>query len=227
MTIQITWFSHSAFKLDINGTIVVIDPFLTGNPLASTTADKIDADFILLTHAHGDHLGDTVSIAQRTNAKVIAVYEIVTWLGAHGVENSHGQNTGGSYKHPFGDVKFVKAEHSSSFPDGTYGGQACGIVLSVDNKRLYFAGDTALFSDMKLVGEMEIDLACLPIGDNLTMGPTDAVTATKWIHPNAVFPIHYNTFPSIVQDAAGWARTVNNETSSQAIVVDPGSSFSV
>src|SRR5689334_10417685 len=227
MTIKITWFSHSAFQLDINGAAIVIDPFLTGNPLASTSADKINADYILLTHGHGDHFGDTVSIAQRTKAQVVAMAEITYWLNAHGVENCHAQNTGGSHTFPFGDVKFVKAEHSSSLPDGTYAGQACGIILTVDNKRLYFAGDTALFSDLKLIGESEIDLACLPIGDNFTMGPTDAVTATKWIHPKAVFPIHYNTFPVIVQDAAGWAQHVSNETSSQAIVVDPGSSFSI
>src|SRR5258708_11005169 len=133
----------------------------------------------------------------------------------------------GSYKHPFGEVKFVKAEHSSSFPDRTYAGEARGTLTAVDNKRLYFAGDTALFSDMKLIGEMEIDLACLPIGDNYTMGPSDAVIATKWIHPRTVFPIHYNTWPLLVQDAAGWAQRINNETSAQAIVVDPGSTFSV
>jgi L-ascorbate metabolism protein UlaG (beta-lactamase superfamily) len=227
MTIKITWFSHSAFQLDIDGIIVLVDPFITGNPLATISADELDADYILLTHAHGDHLGDTVPIAERTNAQVIGMAEVAYWMEAHGIENTHAQNTGGSYRHPFGEVKFVKAEHSSSFPDGTYGGQACGIVLTTDDKRLYFAGDTALFSDMKLVGELEIDLACLPIGDNFTMGPSDAVTATKWIHPKAVFPIHYNTFPVIVQDAAGWARRVNNETSAQAIVVDPGSGFSI
>jgi len=227
MTIKITWLSHSAFQLDINGAAILIDPFITGNPLASTTADQLDADFILLTHAHGDHFGDTMPIAQRTNAKVIGVAEVSYWLEAHGISNTHGQNTGGSYKHPFAEVKFVKAEHSSSFPDGTYAGQACGIILTVDNKRLYFAGDTALFSDLKLVGELEIDVAFLPIGDNFTMGPSEAITATKWIHPRAVFPIHYNTFPLIVQDAAGWARRVNNETSAQAIVVDPGTSFTV
>ena len=227
MTIKITWLGHSAFKLDINGTGILIDPFLTDNPLASTTADKVDADYILLTHAHGDHLGDTVPIAQRTNAQIIAVAEICHWMEDNGLENTHAQNTGGSFRHPFADVKFVKAEHSSSFPDKRYGGQACGIVISVDGKRVYFAGDTALFSDMKLIGELEIDLACLPIGDNYTMGPSDAVIATKWIHPRAVFPIHYNTWPLLVQDAAGWARRVNNETSAQAIVVDPGSSFSI
>jgi L-ascorbate metabolism protein UlaG (beta-lactamase superfamily) len=227
MTIKVTWLSHSGFLLDIDGVAVLIDPFLTGNPLAAANPDEILADFILLTHGHGDHLGDTVQIAKRTNAQVIGTWEIGEWLLRQGVTNVHQQNTGGGMQHPFGHVKLVKADHSSSFPDGSYAGQACGIVLTADNKRLYFAGDTALFSDMRLIGEMGIDVAFLPIGDNFTMGPEDSLRAIEWIAPGAVFPIHYNTFDVIYQDVAAWAQRVHNETKARAIVVDPGSSFSI
>jgi L-ascorbate metabolism protein UlaG (beta-lactamase superfamily) len=227
MAIKVTWLSHSAFRLDINEMVVLIDPFLSGNPLAAADPDEIPADFILLTHAHGDHLGDTVEIAKRTGAQVIGSWEIGEWMLRQGVQNVHQQNTGGGFIHPFGHTKFVKADHSSSFPDGTYGGQANGIVLTINGMRLYFAGDTALFSDMHLIGEMGIEVAFLPIGDNFTMGPEDSIRAIQYIRPRATFPIHYNTFPVIHQDASAWARRVHNETSAKAIVVDPGSSITV
>jgi L-ascorbate metabolism protein UlaG (beta-lactamase superfamily) len=227
MTILVTWLSHSGFHLDINGASVLIDPFLTGNPLATISPDSLPADYILLTHAHGDHLGDTVAIAKRTGATVIGTFEIHVWLQKQGVQRTHAQNTGGGYMHPFGHVKLVKADHSSSFPDGTYGGQACGIVLTADNKRLYFAGDTALFSDMSLIGDMGIDVAFLPIGDNYTMGPDESLRAIEWIRPESAFPIHYNTFDVIAQDPAAWAQQVNNETRAKPIVIDPASHFTV
>ncbi len=227
MAIKITWLSHSGFKLDIDGASILIDPFLTGNRLATISPEALPADYILLTHGHGDHVGDTVPIAQRTNAMVIGVFEVAAWMQAHGVQRTHAQNTGGGFKHPFGHVKFVKADHSSSFPDGTYAGQACGIVLTADNKRLYFAGDTALFSDMRLIGDMGIDMAFLPIGDNFTMGPDEAFQAVNLIRPQAAFPIHYNTFDVIQQNASAWAQRVHNETASKSIVVDPGSHFMV
>jgi L-ascorbate metabolism protein UlaG (beta-lactamase superfamily) len=227
MSISITWFSHSGFRLSVNGASILIDPFLTGNPLAVNDPATLDADYILLTHAHGDHLGDTVPIAKRTGATVVGVAEVEWWMQKQGVQKTHGQNAGGGFNYPFGHVKYVRADHSSSFPDGTYAGNPCGIVLTVDNKRLYFAGDTALFSDMRLIADTMIDVAFLPIGDNFTMGPEEAITATKWLNPRAVFPIHYNTFDVIYQDVAAWARRTNNETSAQAIVVDPGSSFTI
>ncbi|MEP7287441.1 MAG: metal-dependent hydrolase [Chloroflexota bacterium] len=227
MTITVTWLSHSGFRLEINSLSVLIDPFLTGNPLAVISPNEIPADYILLTHGHGDHLGDTVPIAKRTNAMVISVHEIAEWLRKQGVQRTHAQNVGGGFAHPFGHVRFVRAEHSSSLPDGTYAGLACGIVLMVEGKRLYFAGDTGLFSDMRLIGDQRIDVAFLPIGDNYTMGPDDALMATKWLQPRSVFPIHYNTFAAIYQDSAGWAQRITNETNSQAIVIDPGSSFSI
>ncbi len=227
MGIKVTWLSHSAFSLDIGGKKVLVDPFLTGNPLAAANHGEIAADYILLTHGHGDHLGDTIPIATRTNAPVIAPVEITNWLKKQGVQRVHGQNSGGSFTHPFGRVKFVQAIHSSSLPDGTYGGLACGIVITAEGKNLYFAGDTALFSDMRLIEEMGIDVAFVPIGGNYTMGPDDSLTALKLIQPNAAFPIHYNTFDTIVQDAGEWARRVTNTTTALAIVLDPGSTFTV
>jgi L-ascorbate metabolism protein UlaG (beta-lactamase superfamily) len=221
------WLGHAAFKLDVSGVSVLIDPFLTGNPLAPVKPDEVPADYILITHAHGDHIGDTVAIANRTNALVIAPAEITNWLKKQGVKNTHGQAIGGSYAHPFGQVKLVRAEHGSALPDGSYGGLACGFVLTINGKRLYFAGDTALYSDMSLVGEMGIDVAFLPIGDNYTMGPEDSLKAVRLIHPRAVFPIHYNTWDVIHQDAAHWASRVHNETDAKAIVLDPGSSFDI
>ena len=226
MAIKITWLGHSGFSLDINGTMVLIDPFLTGNPLAPVDPNELAADYILLTHAHGDHLGDTEAIAKRTGATVIATAEISYWAQRKGL-NAHGQNTGGGYQHPFGHVKLVRADHSSSFPDGTYAGQPNGIVLTADGKRLYFAGDTALYTDMRLVGNLGIDAAFLPIGDNFTMGPADSIEAIKLIRPKIAFPIHYNTFDVIAQDASAWAQQVQNETDARAIIVDPGGDFTL
>jgi L-ascorbate metabolism protein UlaG (beta-lactamase superfamily) len=227
MAITVTWLSHSGFRLEIGNTSVVIDPFLTGNPLAPLKPEELPADYILLTHAHSDHLGDALAIAKRTNATVIGVWEIHEWMQKQGIQKTHGMNIGGGYKFPFGHIKLVRADHSSSFPDGSYGGAAAGFVLTADDKRLYFAGDTALYSDMRMLADTRIDVAFLPIGDNLTMGPDDSITAIKWIQPRTVFPIHYNTFSVIYQDVAAWARRVTNETNSQAIVVDPGLSFAV
>jgi L-ascorbate metabolism protein UlaG (beta-lactamase superfamily) len=223
----VTWLSHSGFLLDINGTSVLIDPFLTDNPLATIRTDEIPADYILVTHGHDDHLGDTVPIAKRTNATVIASTQICAWLQKQGIQRTHGQNVGSSDSYPFGQVSFVKAEHGSSLPDGTEAGQACGIVLTADNKKLYFAGDTGLFSDMQAIGKLGIEVAFLPIGGKYTMGPDESLQAVEWLKPKAVFPIHYNTWDEIQQDVVRWAQRVHNTTSAKAIVLDPGSAFSV
>jgi len=225
MSITFTWLGHSAFLLDIDGHAVLIDPFLTNNPLGARPASEVNAELILLSHAHGDHLGDTVDIAKRTNAKVVTNAEISYWMDKQGVKNVHGQNTGGSYDHGFIKVKQTIAFHSSSFPDGTYGGNPNGFIITTKGgKKIYFAGDTALFSDMQLIGEEGIDLAFLPIGDNFTMGPDDSIRAIKYIRPRLVAPMHYNTWPVIAVDVAGWADRVNRETMATPIVLDPGGS---
>ncbi len=228
MAFSYTWLGHSAFLFEIDGHQVLLDPFLNDNPLAAATPDELDPEIIFLTHAHGDHLGDTIAIAQRTGAKLVSNHEIVTWAGKQGIDHSHAQNTGGGWNHGFVHAKQTIAFHSSSFPDGTYGGDPNGFVFTLPNGfRIYFAGDTALFSDMRLIGDMGIDMAFLPVGDNFTMGPEDSLDAIRLVRPRWVVPMHYNTFPPIMIDVAGWANRVNSETDAQPIVLDPGGSYKV
>lgn len=228
MTVKIQWLGHSAFALNIDGHSVVVDPFLTGNPLAAMQADELSPEVILLSHAHGDHLGDTVSIAESNNAPVICNFEISNYMSAQGVE-AIGMNPGGKGDFDFMTVKFTRAYHSSSFPDGSYGGVPCGFVITAkeSGKTIYYAGDTALFSDMALIGEAGIDMAILPIGDFFTMGPEDSIKAIQFIKPKFVMPMHYNTFPPITQNVANWAKTVNTDTDAQPIVLDPGGEYTL
>ncbi len=227
MGISFTWLGHSAFAVNMDGHPVLFDPFLTNNPLAAASAEEVSAEIIFLSHAHGDHLGDTVKIAQRTGARVVANFEIANWVAKQGVKDTHGQNPGGSFDHGFVIAKWTVAFHSSSFPDGTYGGQPNGFVLTskASGQRLYFAGDTALFSDMKLIGDMGLDAAFLPIGDNFTMGPDDSLQAIRLLRPRIVVPMHYKTWPLIDQDAGTWANRVSSETDAQPIVLDPGQTY--
>jgi len=224
MTTSFTWYGHAAIDLAIGPYHVLVDPFFTGNPAASTTADKVPADFILVSHGHGDHLGDTVAIAKRTGATVISNAEISDWLEKHGVK-SHAQHLGGGHTHPFGYLKLTLALHGSGLPDGAGGGNPCGFLVTAEGKKVYLAADTGLFGDMQLIGDEGLDLAALPIGDNYTMGPDDALRAVKLLRPKHVIPIHYNTFPLLAQDAAAWARRVEAETSAKAHVLKPGESF--
>lgn len=220
MTVSITWHGHATLSLDINGQKVLVDPFFSGNPAAKTSADDVEADFILLTHAHGDHVADAVPIAKRTGALVISNFEIANWVEAQGHENVHGQHIGGGKQHPFGYVKLTIAFHGSSFPDGSYGGMPCGFLLHVDDKYIYIAGDTALYSDMELIGRYGLDAAILPIGDNFTMGPDDALLATKFLNAKTVMPYHYSTWPLIDQDCGVWADRVRAETDSKVVVLE-------
>jgi L-ascorbate metabolism protein UlaG (beta-lactamase superfamily) len=209
--------------LESDGTRVLIDPFLTGNPAAATTADKVKADFILVSHGHGDHVGDTVAIAKRTGAPVIANYEISEWFKNQGLSKVHGQQHGGGHAYPFGYVKLTLAFHGSALPDGSYGGNPCGFLITFkDGTRVYDAADTGLFGDMRLIGEEGVDLAVLPIGDNFTMGPDDALRAVKLIQPRQVVPIHFNTWELIAQDAGAWAERVRKETQAEPVVLKPG-----
>jgi len=228
MTIKITWLGHASFALDADGYKVLVDPFLSGNPLASTSAEALEADFILISHGHSDHLGDAVAIAKRTGAKCISNFEIVNWLNGQGVTNTHPQHIGGGYHHEFGYVKLTIAHHGSSLPDGTYGGNPCGFLITFkDGKRVYFACDTGLFYDMKLYGDEGIDLAALPIGDNFTMGPDDAFRAVELLRPKVVIPIHFSTWPPIEQDAAAWVKRVNEQTTARAVLLKPGETYTL
>ncbi len=227
MAIQVTWLSHSGFQITIGEYKILIDPFLTDNPLATVTPEQMEADFIILSHGHGDHVGDAAAIANRTGATVIANFEIGSWLQQkHGVQNVHTLNTGGGVKLPFGRVELTLAYHSSSLPDGSYGGMPNGIlILTNEGKTLYHAGDTSVFLDMQLIGERGLDLAMLPIGDYFTMGPEMSLKAIELLKPKVVIPMHYNTFDPIAQDAASWAQRVQNETDARPVVLDPGGTF--
>ncbi len=228
MSVKLTWLGHSAFALTVDGHSVVVDPFLTGNPLAAAAPDEVAAEVILLSHGHGDHLGDTVSIAQRTGASVVTNFEIGNWLQAQSVSKTIGLNVGGHYDFGFMSVKATPAIHSSSLPDGSNGGLSCGYLITTQSgKRLYYAGDTALFSDMQLIGDEGIDLAFLPIGDFFTMGLDDSLKAINYVRPKVVIPMHYNTFPPIMQDVSAWANRVSSETDAQPIVIDPGGSYTL
>jgi len=227
MALQFTWYGHGTFGLDIDGTKIVIDPFFSDNPSASTSLDGVAADFIWVSHGHGDHIADTVPLHKQTGALVIANAEIADWLAKQEVA-THAQHIGGGYLHPFGHLKFTYAQHGSGLPDGSDGGNPAGFLLTTaDEKKVYFACDTGLFGDMSLIGAAGLDLAVLPIGDNYTMGPGDAVSATKLLNPKHVIPAHYNTWGLIEQDAMAWAQRIEAETDAKPHVLQPGDSFAV
>jgi L-ascorbate metabolism protein UlaG (beta-lactamase superfamily) len=229
MATELTWLGHGTWKIETAGKTILLDPFLDDNPSAPVKAAEVDADFILVSHGHFDHVADAPSIANRTGATVVACYEIAEWCRTkHGVENTLGMNLGGGVQLPFGHVKMTLAFHSSMLPDGSYGGHPAGFLLTLaDDKKIYFACDTALFEDMKRLGSLGIDLAVLPIGDLFTMGPADSYQAIRMIKPLRVAPAHYNTWPPIEQDVDAWAKAVRYETSAEPVVVAPGGKIAV
>jgi L-ascorbate metabolism protein UlaG (beta-lactamase superfamily) len=227
MSIKITWYGHSALGLLIGKYHLLVDPYFTGNPAASTTAQDVSADFILVTHGHFDHVGDAADIAKRTDAMVISNFEISEWMDKQGVKKTHGQHIGGSHKFPFGNLKLTPALHGSGLPDGTNGGNPMGFLITTDDGvKIYIVGDTGLFSDMKLIGEEGIDLALIPIGDNYTMGPDDAYKAVELIKPKHIIPVHYNTWELIAQDAEKWAERVR-KLGVKVEVLKPGGSLTI
>lgn len=204
---KLTFQGHSCFLIEAAGARLLIDPFFSGNPSAVHAADDVDCDFILLSHGHEDHSGDALAIARRCDATIIANYEIAEYFAARGAK-THGMNPGGGHDFPFGRVTLTLAHHTSSLEAGLkplYMGVACGLLLQVEGKRFYHAGDTALFMDMQLIGRGGLDAALLPIGDNFTMGPDDALTALDFLQPRIAVPMHYDTWPVIAQDAAAFA----------------------
>ena len=227
MSTKLTWYGHAALGLETSGYYILVDPFFTDNPAASISADQVKPDFILVSHGHGDHVGDAISIAKRTGAKVISNNEIAVWMRKQGVD-AHGQHIGGGFQHPFGYLKLTQALHGSALPDGSNGGNPAGFLLTTnEDQKIYMACDTGLFGDMRLIGEEGINLAVLPIGDNFTMGPDDALRAVKLLQPKHVIPIHYNTWDLIAQDPNAWAKRVAAETSAEVHVLAPGESFSM
>jgi L-ascorbate metabolism protein UlaG (beta-lactamase superfamily) len=201
---KVIYYGHSCFSIVVGGKTLLFDPFITGNPLAKNIdVKKVPADFILVSHGHSDHVGDAVEIAKRTNALVIANYEVAIWLNKQGAPRVHPLNHGGRFKFDFGRVKFVNAIHSSTSPDGSNGGNPGGFVVESQGGNFYFSGDTALTLDMKLIGEStKLKFAALCIGDNFTMGPDDAVKAADFIRCNETLGVHYDTFPPIQIDHA-------------------------
>jgi L-ascorbate metabolism protein UlaG (beta-lactamase superfamily) len=227
MSFKITWFGHASLGLEVGGYRLLVDPYFTGNPVATMTAQDVTADYILVTHGHFDHVGDVVAIAKRTGAMVISNFEIAQWMEKQGVNKTHGQHIGGGHSFPFGYLKLTPALHGSGLPDGTNGGNPAGFLLTLkDEMKIYIAGDTGLFSDMKLIGQEGIEVAFLPIGDNYTMGPDDAYKAVELIMPKHVIPIHYNTWELIAQDAGKWAERVA-KLGVKAHVLKPGESLTL
>jgi L-ascorbate metabolism protein UlaG (beta-lactamase superfamily) len=200
---NLTYFGHSCFLIEEQGQRLLFDPFISGNPAASAIdVDALQADAVLLSHGHGDHVADAEAILRRTGALLISNFEIVQWYQQRGLTRGHGMNLGGSYSFPFGKVKMVKAVHSSCMPDGSYGGHPGGFVVEMGPRSFYYAGDTALTLDMKLIGDQhDLDFAVLPIGDNFTMGAEDAALAAVYVGAGRVVGVHYDTFPPIAINA--------------------------
>ena len=225
MSIELTWLGHATWLIEHGEHRILLDPFLNDSPTAPKKAAEVDADYILVSHGHFDHVADVAEIANRCGAMVVACYEVAEWFSKnHGVENVIGMNIGGSLSLPFGGVKMTPAIHSSQLPDGSYGGVASGFLVMIDGKTLYFACDTALFSDMQLLREKGIDVAVLPIGDLFTMGPKDSVVATNYLNPTFVLPTHYNTWPPIEQDPNVWADMIKAGSTAKPVLLEPGQS---
>jgi L-ascorbate metabolism protein UlaG (beta-lactamase superfamily) len=228
MAVDIRWLGQSCFELRAGGATVLTDPFLTGNPKAAASADEVDADVILLTHGHADHLGDTVDIAKRTGATVVAIVELAAEIAGNGVEDVRDPNLGGTVKFDWGWVKLVPAWHTAVSPSGTPHTPA-GLLIHIGDRLIYHLGDTCLFSDMQLIARRgdKVDLALVPIGGHYTMDRFDAVTAVGFIDPAEVIPCHYNTFPPIEADAQAFKSDVQNAGFSQVVVLDPGGTHKV
>lgn len=220
MPVTLTWTGHATWVIDTGAGVLLVDPFFDECPTAAMKAADVACDAILVTHGHFDHVADLESIAKRTGAKVFCNWEIGQWLGGRGVTNVQPMNLGGSVEVPGGRATMELAWHSSSLPDGTYGGNPCGWLLDVGGRLVYVAGDTALFSDMERIGRRRdgrrIDAAILPIGDLFTMGPEASREAIHLLKPRLALPSHYGTWPPIEQDAAAWARRIEAETSATA-----------
>ena len=219
---QVSYHGHSIVKIKTNGTMILIDPFISGNGLTDLKVEEEKPDVILLTHGHNDHVGDTIELAKANNSLVVAPNELAVYLGKQGL-NVHPMGIGGAYEFPFGKVKYTLAFHGSVYEtenEVINTGNPGGILFSAEGLTIYHAGDTALFGDMKLIGERNsIDAAFLPIGDNFTMGPEDAAYAVELLKPKTVVPIHYNTFPVIKQDPTVFAELV---TTSKVQILNAG-----
>lgn len=225
---KLTYLSHSCVHLETESHAILIDPFLTGNDKAPVRAEDVACDFIILTHGHDDHVGDTAAIARRTGATIISNFEIASFFEKQGF-TAHGMGHGGGWDFPFGRVKLTIAHHSSSYPDADgnlrYMGNPAGVILTLNGRNIYHAGDTSVFLDMELIGRMHpLDVALLPIGDNFTMGIDEAAEAAILLKPKTIIPIHYNTFDLIKADPAQLARKLDG-VDTRVIALKPGESL--
>ena len=227
MSVDVRFLGQSCFELTAGGATVLTDPFLTGNPLAATTADEVNPDVILLTHGHGDHLGDTVDIAKRTGATVVAIVELAAEIAGNGVENVKDPNFGGTVAFDWGWVKLVPAWHTAVSPSGT-AHMPAGLLIHIGDRLIYHLGDTCLFSDMQLIARRgdKVDLALVPIGGHYTMDRYDAVTAVEFVNPTTVIPCHYDTFPPIETDAEAFKADVESSTGASVVILAPGETHS-
>ncbi|MCK5077487.1 MAG: metal-dependent hydrolase [Calditrichia bacterium] len=222
--VKVTFLSHSAFLIENEEYKIIIDPFLSDNPRATVAPESLSINYILLTHGHGDHIGDALKIAKANNATIIAPFELATYCQEQGAQ-VHPMHIGGGFNFPFGRIKLTIAHHGSMTPDGKYVGNPCGFLITTEGKTIYHAGDTGLFYDMKLIGEMNnIDLALLPIGDNFTMGIDDAVKAVELLQCQKTIPMHYNTFDVINADPQEFADKAK-KTGTEVIILPIGKTF--
>jgi len=226
--VRINYYGHDCFLLKGREKQVLIDPFLRGNPMTTQEPDELKPNLILVTHGHGDHLGDSIEISKASGAPVLGVFELANYCQKHGA-STIGAHMGGTVKFDFGWVKLVPAWHSSSSPDGEYLGNPCGFVLHIDGVTFYHTGDTAVFGDMKLIAELTpIDVFLCPIGDHYTMGPAEALKAVELVNPRMVIPMHFNTFPPISQDPRQFKNEVEKKLSGiRVTVLAPGASADV
>lgn len=225
---KITYYSHSCFLIETASARLLVDPFLTDNPKAAIKAGDVRCDYILVSHGHEDHTGDALGIAKANDATIVANYEIAEYFGAKGAK-THGMNPGGAHTFPFGRVKLTLAHHTSSINAGLnpiYMGVPCGLLVEADGRRLYHAGDTALFMDMQLIGRGGLDAAFLPIGDNFTMGPEDALDALDFLKPKVAVPMHYDTWPAIAQKPEQFAEQAKSR-GHRVRVMRPGETLEV
>lgn len=230
MSLRLTYYGHATMGLLVDGVHLVVDPFFApDNPAAPVGVEEIEADYILQTHGHGDHIQHTAALARRTGATVICTPEIAGWLGKQGVKKTHGMNLGGAHTFSFGRVKMTIAHHSSGLPDGTYGGNPAGFLVHFNTGiDLYIAGDTALTYDMRLIGEAGgVDMALLPIGNNFTMGPDDAILAAQFVQAKHVVPVHYNTWPVIAADGHAFADRLRRVAEIDCTVMAPGDTLDI
>ena len=209
---KLKYFGHSAFQMTTKGgQIILIDPFLDDNPVSPVKSKDVKADYIIVTHGHGDHVGDSFKIAKKSNSLFICVNELAEWVKSKGF-NAHNMHIGGAHNFDFGRIKFTIAHHGSMTPDNQYAGEPSGVLITIEGKTIYHTGDTGLFYDMKLIGEMNpIDYMLLPIGDNYTMGITDAVKAVELANPKVAIPMHFNTFPVIHSAPINFKKLVESK----------------